>query len=87
MAHARRRLEGGWPGTMAEARMLALRELTRELAAEGLAPLSPSELGAAAVIVYDHARREWLQASKAQRSALRDAKGTRDDEADVPRSG
>jgi len=65
--------------------MLAMRELTRELAAEGLAPLSPTELGAAAVIVYDRARHEWLQASKAQRSALRETKPTpRDDDTDTP---
>ena len=66
--------------------MLALRELTRELAAEGLAALSPTELGAAAAMVYDHARRAWLQASKAQRSERREAKtAERDDENDIPR--
>lgn len=56
--------------------MLALRELTRELAAEGMAPLSPGELGAVTATVYDSARREWLTASKAQRSAIREAKET-----------
>ena len=35
-----RRLEGGWPGTVPEARVRVQQELTRALAELGLAPLS-----------------------------------------------
>jgi hypothetical protein len=73
MATASRSIEGGWPGRLAEARSLAQRELTRELAARGMAPPSPSELASAPVTVNNHARKEWLQASKTQRSAHRRA--------------
>jgi hypothetical protein len=61
-----RRVEGGWPGTVPEARMRVLRELPRELAGRGLAPLSQSELTTATSAVYDRARREWQLAGKAR---------------------
>jgi hypothetical protein len=66
-----RSIEGGWPGRLGEARTLALRELTTELAAKGMAPPSASELADASGTVNEHARQEWLRASKAQRAALR----------------
>ena len=75
MSMNHRSIEGGWPGRLAEARTLALRELTRELVAQGMAPPSPSELADAPATVNDHARKEWLQASKAQRLAQRRARG------------
>lgn len=59
-----RRVEGGWPGTVPEARMRVLQDLPRELAAKGFAPLSPLELTAATSTVYDRARREWQLAGK-----------------------
>ena len=59
-----RRVEGGWPGTVPEARMRVLQDLPRELAAKGFAPLSPVELTAATSTVYDRARREWQLAGK-----------------------
>ena len=45
-----RRVEGGWPGTVPEAR--------------GLAPLSQPELTVATSTVYARARREWQLAGK-----------------------
>jgi hypothetical protein len=79
MVKANRSIEGGWPGRMEEARTLVQRELTRELAAQGMAPPKPSELAGAPAIVYDHARRGWLQASKAQRLAVRRARAADDE--------
>lgn len=66
-----RNIEGGWPGRLGEARTLVLRELTKELAAQGMAPPSASELAGAPGTVNDHARQEWLRAGKAQRRAQR----------------
>jgi hypothetical protein len=59
-----RRVEGGWPGTLPEARMRVMHGLTQELAARGLPPLSQIELSAATSTVYDRARREWQLAGK-----------------------
>ena len=61
-----RRLEGGWPGTVPEARMRVLRELTQELAAERLLPLSHEELVAATATAYERAKRDWQLAAKSQ---------------------
>jgi hypothetical protein len=69
-----RSIEGGWPGRLGEARTLALRELTNELTARGMAPPSASELAGAPGTVNEHARQEWLRAGKAQRLALRGAR-------------
>jgi hypothetical protein len=66
MTSSGRRVEGGWPGTIPEARQRVLRGLTHELQARGFAPLSPSELTAATATVYDRARREWQLAGKAR---------------------
>jgi hypothetical protein len=59
-----RRIEGGWPGTVPEARMRVLHGLTRELAAQGLAPLSHEELVAATATAYERAKRDWQLAGK-----------------------
>jgi hypothetical protein len=72
-----RRVEGGWPGTVPEARMRVLRGLTHELAARGFAPLSQSELSAATSTVYDRARREWQLAGKARPAKVSAAAGVR----------
>jgi len=72
-----RRVEGGWPGTVPEARMRVLRGLTHELAARGFAPLSQSELSAATSTVYDRARREWQLAGKARPTKVSAAAGVR----------
>ena len=73
LSQAKRNIEGGWPGRLAEARALVLRELPKELAAKGLAAPSATELVDAAVAVNDYARSEWLRVGKAQRFARRQA--------------
>ncbi len=70
VAQSGRRVEGGWPGTVPEARMRVLRDLARELAARGMAPLSQGELTAATSTVYDRARREWQLAGKVRVSKV-----------------
>jgi hypothetical protein len=72
-----RRVEGGWPGTVPEARMRVLSGLTHELAARGLAPLSQTELSTATSTVYDRARREWQLAGKTRPGKLSAAAGAR----------
>ena len=72
-----RRVEGGWPGTVPEARMRVLQDLPRELAAKGFAPLSPIELTAATSTVYDRARREWQLAGKTRVGKVPLAAGAR----------
>jgi len=71
MSTARRPVQGGWPGRLAEARALALRDLVRHLAASGMAAPSAEELTQAPAIVNDHARQQWARACKAQSVALR----------------
>lgn len=58
------RLEGGWPGTVPEARIRVLQELTRELAEQRLPPPTPGELAAATSSAYERAKRDWQLAAK-----------------------
>jgi len=67
MSAAGRRIEGGWPGRLAEARALALRDLTRQLAARAMPPPSADELNRAPAIVNDHARQHWGNACRVKR--------------------
>lgn len=55
-----RALEGGWPGTMPEARARVATHLTTTLAGRRLSPPTRDELTAAARATYDEARRAWL---------------------------
>lgn len=71
MAKAQRRIEGGWPGRLAEARMLAVRELAQELATRGFAPPTAAEFAPAPGVVNEHARKEWLRAMKAEQQQRR----------------
>jgi hypothetical protein len=64
MASEGRRIEGGWPGTMPEARVLLYRELSLELASVSLAPPSESELALATASTYERARHEWQRLGK-----------------------
>ncbi|HYQ16197.1 MAG TPA: hypothetical protein VEQ58_10580 [Polyangiaceae bacterium] len=63
-----RSIEGGWPGTVPEARMRVLRALTQELSQGRHAPLSHAELVTATSAAYERAKREWSLASKSRRA-------------------
>lgn len=62
-------VEGGWPGTVAEARMRVLRALPVELANQGLPPLEPAEVVTAVSAAYAQARERWQKALKPSRLA------------------
>lgn len=64
-----RRLEGGWPGTVPEARARVLWGLDAELMTRGLPRLNPNELGTATTAAYDRAKRDWLLAVRANAAA------------------
>lgn len=69
-----RRLEGAWPGRLAEARVLASRGLILQLTARGMPGPNPDELTRASVIVNDHARQRWGHGCKAERMARQAAR-------------
>lgn len=77
MSTASRRIEGGWPGRLAEAKALALRDLTPQLAARGLSGPSSEELSRAPAVINDHARQRWGDACKAERLAAARANSDR----------
>ena len=56
-----RPIEGGWPGTMPEARMRMDDHARHLLHARSMGPLTTDELGQFTRIVYDEARRSWLR--------------------------
>ena len=64
LMHSGRRIEGGFPGTVPEARSRVQRELSRLLAKHGLPPLQPNELVAATSATYEQAKREWHVAGR-----------------------
>jgi hypothetical protein len=57
----RGRVDGGFPGTVPEARWRVAQDLGSELARRALTPLSPSELAVAVDAAYARARRDWLE--------------------------
>ena len=61
LAREGRRVEGGWPGTLPEARMHASAQAGRALSERSLSALTHDELGRVARITYDEARRSWLR--------------------------
>jgi hypothetical protein len=54
-----RRVEGGWPGTMPEARSRVGAQAARILTARSMTALTHEELGRLARLTYDEARRSW----------------------------
>jgi hypothetical protein len=65
LARDGRKMTGGWPGTLGEAKMRALRGLPRELAQRGLAqPLVPADYDRASKALYAVARKAWLGAAE-----------------------
>jgi hypothetical protein len=59
LARDGRRVAGGWPGTLSEARMRAGAYVGRVLSKRSMRALSHDELGRVARITYDEARRAW----------------------------
>jgi hypothetical protein len=59
LAREERRVEGGWPGTLPEARMRASTHVGSLLAKRSMPALTHAELGRVARITYDEARRSW----------------------------
>ena len=59
LAREGRPVEGGWPGTMPEARMRAGAHVARMLVDKSMTALTYDELGRVARIAYDAARRSW----------------------------
>jgi hypothetical protein len=55
-----RHIEGGWPGTMPEARALVAAPLASAFTQRRLIAVSNEELVFAARAAYDEARRAWL---------------------------
>jgi LmbE family N-acetylglucosaminyl deacetylase len=60
-----RRVEGGWPGTIGEARARVAAEAMRVLGAPSMTQLSHLELGRLAQITYKEARHAWTRSTKA----------------------
>jgi hypothetical protein len=65
-----RPFEGGWPGTLPEARARVAASLGRALARRRMATLTAEELRWAARATYEEARRAWLAAPDRRRVAL-----------------
>ena len=59
-----RRVEGGWPGTVREARTRAANEAARVLGQSSMPALTGEELDRLARITYEEARRSWLAKAK-----------------------
>jgi hypothetical protein len=59
----RRAIEGGWPGTVGEARALVTQRLLPELAKRGLSAPAPEVLARVSHETYVTARRAWLAAA------------------------
>lgn len=59
LAEEGRPVEGGWPGTLGEARARARHDATRALAREAMTAPSRDELEDLARLINDEARRLW----------------------------
>lgn len=64
LAQEGRRVEGGWPGTIREARARVAAEATRVLTAQSMTWPTHDELDRLAQATYDEARRVWLRSSR-----------------------
>lgn len=64
LAQEGRRVDGGWPGTIREARTLVAAEATRALAGQAMTLLTHEELDRLAQTTYEEARRAWLRSSR-----------------------
>jgi hypothetical protein len=58
-----RNVEGGWPGTLSEARVRATAHVATVLDKRSMTALTYEEIGRVARITYDEARRSWTRRS------------------------
>jgi hypothetical protein len=65
-----RRVEGGWPGTIREARGRVLAHLPQQLSARGFQALSPREVVLASSMASAEAKRRWQLATKRRPRAV-----------------
>jgi hypothetical protein len=70
MRQSGRAVEGGWPGTLPEARGRIVSNLSQELRSLGLAQLDHDELVAATATAYEEAKRCWQVELKRPRRVL-----------------
>jgi len=69
-----RSIEGGWPGTVGEARALISAQLRQELAGRALPLPNLEEMKAATEATYDRARADWLHAAQGRHPGRRAAR-------------
>src|SRR5258708_17853554 len=62
-----RPIEGGWPGTVAEARALVAASIGPMLVQHRLALVTTEELGSAARTTYAEAKRAWMSSDDRRR--------------------
>ena len=77
LAHEGRSVEGGWPGTIVEARALISSHLRTELVGRDMRQASSEELAAAAARTYEEARTAWLALERGTRAALHASRAQR----------
>lgn len=63
-----RKIEGGWPGTLPEARARVVNKLSTELSARGWLPLDTREVDVVATSTNAEAKRSWQLAVKRRTS-------------------
>jgi hypothetical protein len=59
-----RPVDGGWPGTLPEARARVLRSLDLELAGRGMPLLTVEEIAVATRVAYERAKSVWREAAR-----------------------
>lgn len=67
LARDGRPMEGGWPGTLGEARAFVLGRITSELVRKGLPHPTPNRTARAVRDLYDVTRRAWQSAAASER--------------------
>jgi hypothetical protein len=65
-----RKIEGGWPGTVPEARGRVRRELTQALEALRFTAPAEDELATATASAYESAREEWRRLGRRSKTDL-----------------
>jgi len=74
-----RSVDGGWPGTLQEARSRVLLHFDGELSRRGMSELTQQELAAATAATYERARQDWLKKARVARRPRSKASAGRDE--------